>query len=186
MIFSPRKFSATSENFLGTMFPRSTTFSTSGEHGAQDEEGGLDELPEELERLVRDGSKYLDKAGGERLRRLISEYRAAFASSELDLGTFKDIKHHIDTGGAEPIKVKMRRTPVHFVEEESVMLEKMLEKGVIRPSTSAWAAAPVLVRKKDGKLRWCVDFRGLNGCTVKDQFPLARMEDCMDALDGNV
>ena len=46
------------------MFPRSTTFSTSGEHGAQDEEGGLDELPEELEKLVRDGSKYLDKAGG--------------------------------------------------------------------------------------------------------------------------
>ena len=60
----------------------------------------------------------------------------------------------------------------------------MLEVGVIRPSTSDWASAPVLIRKKDGSVRWCLDFRALNDKTIKDCFPLPIIEDCLDTLQG--
>jgi len=61
----------------------------------------------------------------------------------------------------------------------------MLQKGVIQPSISEWASLPVLVRKKDGNLRYCIDYRALNKVTVKDAFPLPRIENCIDSLPGN-
>ena len=60
----------------------------------------------------------------------------------------------------------------------------MLEHGVISPTSSPWASNVVLVRKSSGELRFCVDFRQLNSCTVKDSYPLPRIDVCMDALGG--
>ena len=79
----------------------------------------------------------------------------------------------------------MRRTPAGFASEEEAHLEKMLKAGVIQPSISEWASAPVLVRKRDGTVRWCVDYRALNSVTVKDVFPLPLVDDCLDTLAGN-
>lgn len=62
----------------------------------------------------------------------------------------------------------------------------MLAAGVIQPSTSDWAAAPVLIRKKDGSVLWCVDYRALNKVTVKDTYPLPLIEECLDTLAGNL
>jgi len=56
--------------------------------------------------------------------------------------------------------------------EEEAHLQKMLSAGVIKPSTSGWASAPVLIRKRDKSVRWCLDFRKLNDVTVKDVNPL--------------
>jgi hypothetical protein len=78
----------------------------------------------------------------------------------------------------------MRRTPLGFQEHEQQHLTKMLNAGVIQPSTSAWASAPVLVRKKDGTVRWCVDYRAVNDRTTKDYYPLPIIEDCLDTLQG--
>ena len=78
----------------------------------------------------------------------------------------------------------MRRTPLGFENEEQQHLENMLAAGVIKPSTSAWASAPVLVRKKDGGIRWCVDVRAVNQVTRKDSYPLPLIESCIDALAG--
>ena len=61
----------------------------------------------------------------------------------------------------------------------------MLEKGIIEPSSSDWASSPVLVRKKDGSLRYCIDFRALNKVTVRDAFPLPNMSDCIESLKGS-
>ena len=120
------------------------------------------------------------------LKRLLYEYEDIFAESDLDLGDFTESSHIIDTGDALPVKCGLRRTPIHFVQEEDKLLTEMLEAGVIRPSHSSWSAAPVLVKKRDGKTRWCLDYRKLNACTKKDVYPVPMMSECLDALDGNV
>jgi hypothetical protein len=70
------------------------------------------------------------------------------------LGNFSAIEHEIDTGDATPVKHKFRRTPMSFEEEEEKHIEKMLKTDVIEPSVSEWASSPVLVRKRDGSVRW--------------------------------
>ena len=63
-------------------------------------------------------------------------------------------------------------------------VQQMLSSNVIRPSNSPWASPVVMVLKKDGSLRFCVDFRQLNAATVKDAHPLPRIDDLLDALHG--
>ena len=69
---------------------------------------------------------------------------------------------------------------------EPLCLQKMLDAGVIQPSISEWASAPVLIRKRDGGVRWCIDYRALNTVTVKDVFPLPLIEECLYTLAGNI
>jgi hypothetical protein len=65
------------------------------------------------------------------------------------------------------------------------MTDEMLQNGIIQPSMSPWASPIVLVKKKDGKQRFCIDFRRLNKITVRDVYPIPRIEDCLTALGGN-
>ena len=65
------------------------------------------------------------------------------------------------------------------------MTEEMLQNGVIQPSSSPWASPIVLVKKKDGKQRFCIDFRKLNKVTIRDVYPIPRIDDCLTALGGN-
>ena len=69
-------------------------------------------------------------------------------------------------------------------EKISQMIDDMLEKGIIQPSSSPWASPIVLVPKKDGQLRFCVDYRKLNSVAKKDWCPLPRVEDILDMLGG--
>lgn len=80
----------------------------------------------------------------------------------------------------------MRRIPLGFEHEEEAHLKKMLDSGVIKPCVSEWASAPVLVRKINGGVRWCIDYRRVNDVTTKDVFPLPLVEECLDTLAGNI
>jgi RNA:NAD 2'-phosphotransferase (TPT1/KptA family) len=142
-------------------------------------------VPPHLEDLLERSSTNLQPIEVEKLTELLVEFQDVFAKDEFDLGNFTSVEHRIDTGDARPVKDRMRRTPLSFADEEVGLLQKMLKAGVIRPSTSDWVSAPVLVRKRDGKVRWCVDYRKLNDVTIKDQYPLPLIEECIDTLAGN-
>ena len=143
-------------------------------------------VPEHLLDMFNNSKKHLNPKETAKLANLLVEFQDVFAQSDFDLGNFTEITHTIDTGNAKPIKQNMRRTPLCFVQEEEAHLKKMLDAKVIRPSQSDWASPPVLIRKRDGTVRWCIDFRALNNVTVKDVFPLPIIEECLDTLSGNV
>ena len=116
------------------------------------------------------------------LAALLTEYADIFAKDDTDLGLFSGIQHTIDTGDSRPIKQSMRRTPIGFESEERDHLQSMLDNGIITASTSDWASPLVLVRKKDGGVRWCIDYHASNSVTVDAAFPLPKIEECLNTL----
>ena len=146
--------------------------------------GENEELPGHIKPLLEDARGKITKESLKKLDDMLWEYQDIFAKDDFDVGNFTAMEHKIETGDTEPIKLPLRRTPVHFVKEEEQMLTNMLQAGIIEESNSSWGAATVLVRKKCGKIRWCIDYRKLNKATKKDVFPLPLMEECIDALQG--
>ena len=88
----------------------------------------------------------------------------------------------INTGQAEPKRTPLRRMPFAVREEVARQVKKLLDTRVITPSESPWSSPVVLVRKKDGSHRFCVDYRNLNAVTKADTFPLPRVDDLLDQL----
>ncbi|GKV13897.1 hypothetical protein SLEP1_g24858 [Rubroshorea leprosula] len=86
-----------------------------------------------------------------------------------------------DTGPVS--KAPYRMAPAEL-KELKVQLEELLEKGFIRPSVSPWGAPVLFVKKKDGSMRLCIDYRELNKVTVKNRYPLPRIDDLFDQLKG--
>jgi hypothetical protein len=127
------------------------------EQGGQ--ENGKREIPEPLTNLFDKSKGELNGQEQIQLSELLYEFEDVFAKSEFDLGKFNTIQHGIDTGTNRPVKQRIRRTPLGFAGEEEAQLKKMLGAGVIRPSVSEWAAAPVLIRKRCGSVRWCADYQ---------------------------
>ena len=139
-----------------------------------------------LRKLFRDSCKNLSASQAKSLADFFIEFEPVFAKDDDDLGSFTEIRHKIDTGDSPPVKEQMRRTPKQFQGEEEKHLKKMLDAGVIRESNSEWASAPVLIRKRDGSVRYCIDYRKLNNVTRKDAYPLPNIQECLDALSGNL
>ncbi|XP_053400393.1 uncharacterized protein LOC128557241 [Mercenaria mercenaria] len=143
-------------------------------------------LPPHLQQVYSDSCEHLSEEQQQQLAQLLIEYQDVFAQDEFDLGNFTAMEHVIETGNAEPVKQRMRRTPVCFAGEEEAHLNKMLKAGVIQESISDWASAQVLIRKRNGTVRWCIDYRALNEKSQKDVFPLPLVDDCLDTLSGSV
>ena len=115
---------------------------------------------------------------------LFTRHRSVFASSDNYLGCTGAVKHHIRTTDDIPVTMPYRRIPPTQLEEVKSHLQELVQSGAIVPSDSAYASPIVLVRKKTGALRTCCDFRALNAKTVKDSYPLPRIDESMDALAG--
>lgn len=116
------------------------------------------------------------------IRDLLLRNLTVFSKGDHDLGRTHFTLHQIDTGGAKPVKLPPRRVPLHLQQEVSEHLKQMLDNDIVQPSHSPWAAPIVLVRKRDGGLRFCIDYRKLNEVTRKDAYPLPRIDDALDCL----
>ena len=103
---------------------------------------------------------------------LFQSYRDVFAFTDDELGKTSLVQHVIGTGDALPIKQRPYRASPKFKQEIDRQVEDMLQKGIIRESVSPWSSPVVLVKKKDGSFRFCVDLRKVNAVARKDSFPM--------------
>ncbi|KAL5505693.1 hypothetical protein EMCRGX_G007162 [Ephydatia muelleri] len=121
----------------------------------------------------------------EQLYVLLQEYADVFCFRSNELGRTSVLRHHINIENASPIHQLPRRVPQARREEVRRLLREMLDNGVIEPSDSSWSSPVVLAKKKDGSLRFCVDYRKVNAVTRKDAYPLPRVDDTLDTLGGS-
>ena len=140
--------------------------------------------PDHLVDLLERSCQHLNDDQSRRVKELLLKYKDVFSKGELDLGRTDLVRHSIDTGDHRPIKQPYRHLPVWQQQEAEKQIGDMLEKGVIEKSISPWASPIVLVKKKDGSTRFCIDYRRVNEITIKDAYPLPRIEDTFDALTG--
>jgi hypothetical protein len=94
------------------------------------------------------------------------------------------MKFEINTGNERPIKSRPYR--VHYALEQDVdeMIDRMLARGIISKSNSPWSAPIVIIKKKNGTNRFCVEYRKLNKVTIKDNYPVPLIEETLDSLKG--
>ncbi|KAL7871425.1 hypothetical protein SRHO_G00064080 [Serrasalmus rhombeus] len=128
---------------------------------------------------VKVGESSLSHDQKERLHALLGDFQGLFSGR---LGHTSLAEHRIETGDAKPINLPPYRTsPLKkkLIEEQ---IQIMLEEDIIEPASGPWAAPVVIVPKASGEPRFCVDYRGLNQVTVKDRYPLPRVDESLDFL----
>lgn len=117
-------------------------------------------------------------------RALLEKYSETFSHDDSDLGCTPLVQHTIPLLDNVPIRQRYRRLPPSQYEQVKAHIQGLLEQKVIQPSCSPYSAPIVVVQKKDGGIRMCVDYRQLNAKTRKDAYPLPRIEESLDALAG--
>ena len=113
---------------------------------------------------------------------LLARHQDVFSQSEEDIGHYRG-EHQltITTTGSAPVRQRAYRTPLHLRELLQKKLDTLQEQGVIEESTSPWASPVVLIKKKDGAVRFCCDYRAVNAVIKHDSYPLPRIEDLIQA-----
>ena len=144
----------------------------------------LEALPSHLRELYDHSTSGLSEAQRLEVHQLLCSYSDVFSAGPDDFGCTDLVKHHIDTGQAGPIRQPPRRLPLTKRQEADKAVQEMQGRDVIDPSASPWSSPIVLVRRKDGSTRFCVDYRKLNEVTHKDSYPLPRIDDTLEALWG--
>ena len=143
----------------------------------QFEQCDYSELPDLSDSVLSDGDRI-------KFRNLFKKYRDVFAFPGDQLGRTSLVQHVIDTGDAMPIKQRPYRASPDVKKEIDRQVDEVLENGIIQESVSPWSSPVVLVKKKDGSYRFCVDFRKLNKVTKLDSFPMPLVADALDSLAG--
>jgi hypothetical protein len=144
------------------------------------------ETPNELPKELNLSSPLLNSMEEGQLREMLQRYSKYIKDGEDVPSAVRDFEFPIDlTDGAEPQRMRTRRYPPATREEAVKQTKAMLKNGVVRPaSTSSWSASVVLVPKKNGKLRYCVDYTALNRVTKPLAYDLPRVDDFLDSLGG--
>ena len=100
------------------------------------------------------------------------------------MGQTDIVTHHIDTADHRPLRQTLRPHSLPHQQAITDQTKLMLEQNIFEPAASSWASNVVLVRQKDGRLRFCVNYRRLNEISRQDTYPLPRINTCLDALSG--
>lgn len=145
------------------------------------------EPPSEFGSFVQEWTNNLESVKQkQRANRLFQKYCCLFFGEGDKNGRTNVIRHRINTGNVGPIRQRPRRLPLAKRKEVDELISDMRQDDVIEPSGSPWCSPVVLVKKKDGTTRFCVDYRKLNDITIKDSYPLPRIDDTLDTLSGSV
>ena len=152
--------------------------------GENVEEPPAANLPKHLKPLFDEtcARENLSEAAQYGLRALLLKHKNLFVKDDNDLSRTDLVLHDINTGETRPIRQLPRRVPSALQPELEANLASMLEKGVAKPGQSPWASPVILVRKKDGSVRFHVDYRRLNAVTQFDAYPLPRIDETFKAL----
>ena len=147
-------------------------------------ENDLHSFPNELSWLkdIDMSDSSLNEDERNQLLNLLQEYSDVFVTRETDVGCARRFSHKIDTGNNDPIRQRPYRIPHSQQEMVDEHIQLMLKKGIIQESNSPWSQPLVIVTKKDGSPRFCVDFRKLNAITKKQVFPMPRIDEVLDSL----
>lgn len=125
-------------------------------------------------------SELTDQEKGQ-IHKLLTEFSDVFASAGGPLGRTDIVKHAIHSTGM-PIRQLPRRLPESLKPVVNTEVNKMLNQGVIRHSNSPWSSPIVMIQKKDGSWRFCIDYRKVNSMTQQDAYPLPRIDKTLDSL----
>ncbi|GJS61378.1 hypothetical protein Tco_0656162 [Tanacetum coccineum] len=117
---------------------------------------------------------------------IVRDFPEVFPEDLPGLPQTRQVEFHIDlVPGAAPVARAPYRLAPSEMKELADQLQELSDKGFIRPSSSPWGAPVLFVKKKDGSLRMCIDYRELNKLTVKNRYPLPRIDDLFDQLQGS-
>ena len=139
-----------------------------------------------IEDLISRSSANLNEPQKKKMTTLLHEYKDQFSRSSHDLGSSGLAEHTIRTiPNCKPVYQRPYRIPLAKQEFARKEIDLMAEKGLIEPSCSPWSSPVVLVPKRDGTTRFCIDYRKLNEVTIPDKHPLPNPEDTLGALGGS-
>ncbi|GBO11904.1 Retrovirus-related Pol polyprotein from transposon 297 [Araneus ventricosus] len=135
--------------------------------------------------LIVENLERLNEEQRTAVKELLQEFQDLLSTSDSDIGRCNMTRHRINTGNHPPIKQYPRRLPLARKEEAERLFKEMVDNGIIEESSGPWASPIVLVKKKDGSTRFCVDYRKLNNITIKNSYHLPRIDYTLDALNGS-
>ena len=139
-------------------------------------------MREELPELYSKSSKLINFKEQSRLKNLLMDYQKQFSKDSHDLG----FEHHINImPGARIIKQQPYMIPLAKRRDAEEEISAMAERDLIEPSTSPWKSPAIIVPKKNGGIRFCIDYRRLNKVSIPDSMPLPRCDYSLDALGGS-
>lgn len=131
------------------------------------------------------GDSPVPKEWKERLRQKLAERSQVFSVNEWDVGLAKNVEHTIRLSDPSPFRQRSRRLAPADIKDVRKHLQELLCTGIIKESRSPYASPIVIVRKKNGTIRMCIDYRLLNSRTVPDQYTTPCIDEALDSLSGS-
>ena len=141
-------------------------------------------LPEHLQEMYEYSIGDLSHEEADLVKTLLLKHASVFSKSRSDLGYCDIIPHRINTGLAPPIRLPPRRVSMTLKSAVDDEVQRLIDNNLVVKSKSPWAFPLVPIKKKDNSIRICVDYRKLNEVTLPDSYPLPRVEEYLDALQG--